>query len=135
MSEGKDSAAGNRPVALDPAVAEPVVALTETDRADRDPPAASPYLVQGRWAFSALAADGQGFRVAATGYGEGAMVWHVPHPGRWTVTAERDGTRLWSGSADADADGRLALTVPVSAIAPLLLRLRPADGASGDTAG
>ena len=132
---GQRHSQGSLYVALDPAVAEPVVALTETDRADRDPPAAVPYLVQGRWAFSALAAEGQGFRVAATGYGEGAMVWHIPQPGRWTVTAERDGARLWSGTADADADGRLALTVPVSAIAPLLLRIRPTGGASGGTAG
>jgi hypothetical protein len=128
---GQRHSQGSLYVALDPAVAEPVVALAETARADRDPPAAVPYLVEGRWAFSAFTAENQGFHVGATGYGGGSMVWQVPRPGRWTVTAERDGTRLWSGSADADADGRLALTVPVSAIAPLLLRFRPADGAAG----
>ncbi|MBK1838346.1 hypothetical protein JHL17_13060 [Azospirillum sp. YIM B02556] len=134
---GQRHSQGSLYVALDPAVAEPVVALAETDRADRDPPAALPYLVEGRWAFSGLSAEGQGqgerqgFRVAAAGYGEGAMVWRVPRPGRWSVTAERDGTRLWSGAAEADADGRLALTVPVTAVAPLLLRFRPADGAAG----
>jgi len=128
---GQRHSQGSLYVALDPAAAEPVVALAEASRADRDPPAAMPYLVQGRWAFSAFAPDDQGFHVSATGYGAGGMVWQVPRPGRWTVTAERNGTRLWSGSADADADGRLALTVPVSAIAPLLLRFRATDGAAG----
>ncbi|QCG89530.1 hypothetical protein [Azospirillum sp. TSH100] len=128
---GQRHSQGSLYVALDPAVAEPVVALAEPGRADRDPPAARPYLVEGRWAFSALTPESQGFHVAATGYGGGSMVWQVPRPGRWTVTAERDGTRLWTGSADADPGGRLALSVPVSAIAPLLLRFRPADGAAG----
>lgn len=132
---GQRHSQGSLYVALDPAVAEPVVALAEIDRADRDPPASLPYLVEGRWAFSALAGEGQGFRVAATGYGEGAMVWRVPRPGPWTITAERDGTVLWTGSATADEDGRLALTVPVSGIAPLLLRLRPILRPTGGVAG
>ncbi|MBF5094097.1 hypothetical protein F1643_05945 [Azospirillum sp. INR13] len=128
---GQRHSQGSLYVALDPAVAEPVVALAEVDRADRDPPASVPYLVEGRWAFSALAGEGAGFRVAATGYGEGSMVWRVPRSGPWTVTAERDGAVLWTGSATADEDGRLTLTVPVSGIAPLLLRLRPTGGVAG----
>ncbi|MBP2300611.1 polysaccharide deacetylase family protein [Azospirillum picis] len=133
---GQRHTQGSLYVALDPAVAEPVVALAATERGDIDPPAPVPYLIDGRWAFSGLSLDGGGFSVTADGYGDGAMVWHVPQPGRYAVTVERDGEAVWSGTATADADGRLALTVPVAgipsgAVRPLRLRLRPADGAAG----
>jgi len=114
---------GSLYVALDPAVAEPVVALTDTDRADADPPAPRPYLVHGRWPLAGLAVEGEGFRVRAQGFGAGAMVWHVPNPGRYAVVAERDGRELWRGTAEAGADGRLAFTVEADAVAPLTLRV------------
>ncbi|AWK89182.1 polysaccharide deacetylase family protein [Azospirillum thermophilum] len=119
---------GSLYVSLDPVVAEPVVALEETERADRDPPATVPYLIEGRWALAGLAADGPGgaFRVAAQGYGDGTLTWQVPVSGRWLVTAERNGTRVWQGEAEAGADGRLPVTVAAPAVEPLLLRLRPA---------
>lgn len=117
---------GSLYVALDPAAAEPVVALTDVERADIDPPAPKPYLVQGRWVFRGLAADGAGFRVAAQGFGMGEMVWHMPAPGRYAVTAERDGAVLWRGEAEATADRRLSVTVETSAIQPLTLRVQPA---------
>ncbi|MCG5242526.1 hypothetical protein ACIU1J_18155 [Azospirillum doebereinerae] len=122
---GQRHAQGSLYVALDPAVAEPVVALAEVERADLDPPAAQPYLVEGRWAFFGRQTEGNGFRVGATGYGDGAMVWRVPAPGRYTVSAERDGSVLWSGTAEAGADNRLSVTVAASAIRPLTLRVSP----------
>lgn len=113
---------GSLYVALDPAVAEPVVALADLDRADVDPPAGRPYLVQGRWALAGLALTAGGFTVRAQGFGPGGMVWRVPGPGRWTVAAERDGRTLWSGAAEAGADGRLAVTIGAGAEVPLTLR-------------
>ncbi|MCW2243391.1 polysaccharide deacetylase family protein [Azospirillum canadense] len=115
---------GSLYVALDPAVAEPVVALGEAARADQDPPVARPYLVQGRWAFNGLVVDGGGFRVGAQGYGKGEMVWHVPEPGRYAVTAERGGAILWESEADVGADRRLSVAVDAAAIRPLTLRVR-----------
>ncbi|HEY0832727.1 MAG TPA: hypothetical protein VGE72_02360, partial [Azospirillum sp.] len=102
---------GSLYVALDPAVAEPVVALMDVERADADPPAQRPYLVHGRWLLAGLVTEGEGFRVWAQGFGAGAMLWHVPAPGRYAVVAERDGRELWRGTAEAGADGRLAFTV------------------------
>ncbi|HYH38320.1 MAG TPA: hypothetical protein VD860_08885 [Azospirillum sp.] len=113
---------GSLYVALDPAVAEPVVALADIDRADADPAAPRPYLVHGRWALAGLSVGEGGFTARAQGFGPGAMVWRVPGPGRWTVTAERDGRTLWRGAADTDADGRLTVTVAAGAEAPLTLR-------------
>ena len=112
---------GSLYVALDPDVAEPVVALADTERADADPPAPRPYLVHGRWALAGLTPTSGGFTVRAQGFGPGAMVWKV-HPGRWDVVAERDGRTLWRGDAEAGADGLLSLTVAAGAEAPLTLR-------------
>ena len=119
---------GSLYVALDPAVAEPVVALTGVERADVDPPAPRPYLVHGRWALAGLSVEGGGVSVRAQGFGPGAMVWRMPKPGRFTVVAERNGRELWRGSAETDADGRLAVTVAARAEEPLTLRIRPEGG-------
>lgn len=116
---------GSLYVALDPAVAEPVVALTDVERADIDPPASKPYLVQGRWVFRGLGTDGAGFRVAAQGFGKGEMAWHMPALGRYAITAERGGAVLWRGEAETGADRRLSVTVETSAIEPLTLRVQP----------
>jgi len=116
---------GSLYVALDPAVAEPMVALTDVERADADPAAARPYLVHGRWVFQGLATDDAGFRVGAQGFGKGEMVWHMPAPGRYAVTAERGGAVLWRGETEARADGRLSVTVDASAVQPLTLRVQP----------
>ncbi|WP_448189945.1 polysaccharide deacetylase family protein [Azospirillum sp. sgz301742] len=114
---------GSLYVALDPDVAEPVVALAGLDRGDIDPPAPRPYLVHGRWALAGLRMEGEGFTVRAQGFGPGAMVWHVPAAGRFEVTAERDGRTLWRGTADAGTDGRLSVTVAAHAETPLTLRV------------
>lgn len=110
---------GSLYVALDPAVAEPVVALTTVSRTDVDPPAPRPYLVEGRWVLEAVEAGESGFRAVAKGFGAGAMTWRVPMPGRYTVTAERSGRSLWRGEAVVGSDHRLAFTVPVAAETPL----------------
>lgn len=123
---GQRHVQGSLYVALDPAVAEPVVALAEADRADTSPPAPVPYLIEGRWNLAGLAVEGQGFRVTAQGYGAGSMSWQVPAPGRYLVEAERQGTVLWRGEAEAGADRILTLTVEVPAIRPLVLRMRAA---------
>ncbi|MBP2229628.1 hypothetical protein J2847_002927 [Azospirillum agricola] len=122
---GQRHAQGSLYVALDPAVAEPVVALAEAGRGDGDPSASQPYLVEGRWAFSGFKAEGGGFRVEAEGYGDGAMVWRVPVAGRYAVSAERGGAVLWSGEAVAGADNRLSVTVTEAAVRPLTLRVVP----------
>lgn len=113
---------GSLYVALDPDVAEPVVALKDVERADADPAPPRPYLVHGRWALAGLRLEGEGFTVRAQGFGPGAMVWQVPAPGRFAVTAERDGRTLWQAMAEAGDDGRLAVTVATRAEAPLTLR-------------
>ncbi len=118
---------GSLYVALDPAHAAPVVALAEAARADVPPPADRPYLVHGRWVLSGLALDGPGFAVRARGFGDGAMVWRVPVPGRWEAVAARAGAEVWRGSVEVGADGLLSVVVPASAVEPLDLAFRPLE--------
>ncbi|MFD1627030.1 polysaccharide deacetylase family protein [Azospirillum griseum] len=116
---------GSLYVALDPAVAQPVLALMEVERGDVPPAAPRPYLIEGRWAFWGLSVEGEGFAVAASGYGDGAMTWRLPQPGRYTLSAERAGRILWTGEAETDAENRLSLSVTVAAVEPVTLRVRP----------
>lgn len=117
---------GSLYVALDPAVAEPVAALTETDRADVPPDAPRPYLIQSRWEFSDLRLNGQGFSVTAQGYGVGEMEWHVPWPGRYDVVARRDGAEAWRGVASATQQGKtLKIAVPADGLRPLRIIVTP----------
>lgn len=117
---------GSLYVALDPAQAEPVVALTDVDRADAPPDADRPYLAHGRWVYSDFRRNGQGFTVHAQGYGEGRMEWHVPWAGRYAVTARRGGEILWRGVASVSPGERLLrVAVAADAIQPLEIVVAP----------
>jgi polysaccharide biosynthesis protein PelA len=121
---GQRHSQGSLYVALDPTVATPVVALVEGERGDVPPPAPVPYLIEGRWAFSGLRTDGEGFTVTASGYGDGAMTWRLPLTGRYTVRAERDGRLLWSSEAQTDDQNRLSVAIAVSAVQSVTLRVQ-----------
>ncbi len=118
---------GSLYVALDPAVPHPVVALMEVERGDTPPAAPRPYLIDGRWAFWGLSVEGEGegFAVAASGYGDGTMTWRMPRPGRYAASVERDGRILWAAEVETDADQTLSLTATVMAVEPVTLRVRP----------
>ncbi len=93
---------GSLYVALDPAEPEPVVALG--DGGSRLPP----HLEQSRWAVRQMRRDGDGLRFLAYGFGAGDMVWRVA-PGAVYTLETADGGRR---TVRADAEGRLALTLP-----------------------
>ena len=104
---------GSLYVALDNAVAEPVVALRTYDRPDRNPEAPVPYLVEARWRVEGLERHGPDWRFRAHGFGAGAFVWRVPTAGRYAVTADAgDGPR--PVTATAGQDGVLTFTLPVA---------------------
>lgn len=117
---------GSLYVALDPAEREPIIALTDVDRADAPPDAPRPYLSHGRWVFSDLRLSGQSFTVRAQGYGAGAMEWRVPWAGRYAVTARRGGEILWRGVASvAPGEQMLRAVVAADAIQPLEISVAP----------
>lgn len=116
---------GSLYVALDPAVAVARVALQRSDSADtRDPGQVAPALVSSRWTFSKRRLEGCSLAVEAQGFGRGDMLWQTVPGRRYHVTATRDGATVGEAEAVADAMGRLALNLDVSAIEPLELGLR-----------
>lgn len=101
-------------VALDAAVDEPMVAVTDTV-GEGEPGA---LLLSSRWRFSDLRRGGCGFSATATGYGKGAMRWGGLDTGRYRVGAVRDGRELWAREATS-VDGVLEVEVAADAIEPL----------------
>ncbi len=104
-------------VALDPAVPEPRIVLT-----DRPQPAA--LLVSARWPVEAVIrqADRVGF-TAVQGFGPGEMRWQMPAPGRYRIT-----TGDQAQSAEAGADRMLSFTLPAGLPAGVRTSIAPQQG-------
>lgn len=118
---------GSLYVALDPADAEPVVALTAHDLSDRAPDAPRAYLIDSRWPVEALRSEESGFAFTAQGYGAGEMTWKVPRPGRYRVVAD-DGERRLDSIAEAGPDGVLTFTLRTRRTVPTGVTVRFVGG-------
>lgn len=122
---------GSLYVALDPAVAAPVVALRDHPHPDRPPAAPRPYLMDARWPVRdvAVADDGLAVAFTASGYGAGEMRWKVPGgAGPWIVEADLpDGPRRQRITVAEDGVARFVLA-PGTVTAPVRVRLAPAQG-------
>ena len=96
-------------VALDPSVAEPVVALT--DRQDFMAPAAAehPYLIESRWPITQMTAEGATVMATLEGYGPLSMRWVLPSPGVWQVRGIQAGDERMSLRVTVGEDRRLSL--------------------------
>jgi hypothetical protein len=121
---GQNHFQGSLYVALDPAVAEPIVALTANPRTDVAPPASRAYLVESRWLIEALEVEGAAFSFRARGFGAGEMTWHVPAAGRYEVVAD-DGERSLTTFVDVGEDGQLPLTIGTRRFAPAAVTVKP----------
>jgi polysaccharide biosynthesis protein PelA len=111
-------------VALDPAVARPIITLRarteEAGATDASSPVAS--LISSRWSLSNRADSACGFSVNVQGYGAGEMTW-ATQPGRgFRVTVERKGIKLTEQIQWADQSGTLSLRLDENAMEPLALR-------------
>lgn len=97
---------GSLYVALDPAVAEPVIALTGHDHPDRPPVATVPYLIDARWPVHDVRRDGdREVAFSTSGFGAGAMRWAVPGTGDWTLRVEGPDGALTTATLTPEADG------------------------------
>jgi polysaccharide biosynthesis protein PelA len=124
--------AGSLYVTLDPAVAEPVIAIRPAD-ANAVPVA---QLIESRWTLSSLKRGECEVTAAAQGFGAGEMTWIGLKPGPHILTASRRGAVLASRRVSADAIGRMSVRLATSAIEPLQLSIacapaRPAPAAAG----
>jgi hypothetical protein len=96
-------------VALDPSVAQPIVALS--DRADLLAPALAPhpYLVDSRWPISQMITDGAKVTVSLEGFGALSMSWIVPEPGVWRMRGRQADDERLSLRLTVGEDRRLVL--------------------------
>ena len=101
---------GSLYVSLDPEVATPVIALTDRGHPLDPDPSGRPYLFESRWPVRGLTADGdEALSVSAEGFGQLAMTWIVPRPGRWRVRIGQDEETVWSDTIDVGEDRRLTI--------------------------
>lgn len=119
---------GSLYVALDPAVAEPVVALKAVsgDGASGGKVAAGfdrAHLIESRWDVHGLNIEPCALSAKVKGYGPGQMRWGGVKAGNWHVTVGGSKPVV----AVADASGTLTLTVEADARAGLDLEMRCAD--------
>lgn len=110
-------------VALDAAVARPIVSLSDnpavlelTDGA----PVAS--LVSSRWSFSKRSDRPCGFSIEAQGFGLGEMTWQFRPERAMRIVTERGGVQLSEEIRWADRSGLLKLRIETPALEPLNLR-------------
>ncbi len=104
-------------VALDEAVGVVDVALSN------GPHSSDLALVDSRWRLRNVVRAPGSIAFEARGYGPGQMQWRAKPGSSYAVTARRSTGVVWSGFAEADADGRLAIAVPVAAIEPVSIEL------------
>jgi polysaccharide biosynthesis protein PelA len=115
---GANLHAGSLYVTLDPAVAEPMIAVRAAAK-----PSAVARLNESRWTLSALQRGDCEVTAEAQGFGVGDMSWSGLKPGPHILTATRRGVVLASRRVTADASGRMTARLATSAIEPLQLRI------------
>jgi len=76
---------GSLYVYLDPAVAQPVIALKTDDRYYTQPQESIAYLIESRWPIASLNRGGGHIDFTAQGYGAGEMIWQAA-PGTYRIS-------------------------------------------------
>ncbi|MCR8548670.1 hypothetical protein M4578_12595 [Salipiger sp. P9] len=107
-------------LALDPAVPEARIALSET-------PSSAPLLIESGWSLSGLTREDCGFRLRAEGFGPGRMTWGGLPDGALFLTVTRGGAPLWSGEATVSG-GIARIDLPLRARPPVEISARCAEG-------
>ena len=116
-------------VSLDPAVAQPVVALRSraATEADASNPVLSPTepllsLVEARWQLSGRTVANCAQTAQAQGYGPGDMTFEGKVNKPFRITVSRNGQTLSEEIRWTGADGRLELHYAIDALAPVELK-------------
>jgi polysaccharide biosynthesis protein PelA len=124
---GDNTHGGSLYVTLDPAVAEPVIAVRSGTSAKAASAKSVPRLIESRWTLSAVERAPCAVTAEAQGFGAGDMTWSGLTPGPHIITASRRGAALATRRVLADTTGRLTVRLATSAIEPLQLRISCAD--------
>jgi len=116
---------GSLYVALDAAVARPIVAIKGHVAGEPLPAEKAPYLADSRWRVEGFAyADNGEATFTAQGYGPGTMRWRVNRPGLYRVVIESDEDTKTSITTKAGDDGLLDFTVNAPALNPVRITFR-----------
>jgi polysaccharide biosynthesis protein PelA len=114
-------------VALDANVEQATVALKATVPTSHYEDTTSASLTESRWRVRGLVRKRCEFDFQATGFGPGQFLWSDLPAGRYRIEVARESDVIWTGTAVADADGRLQTTIPLTAISPLDIKMSCAD--------
>jgi hypothetical protein len=117
---GQSRHGGSLYVALDAAVDPAEVVLCDCRPDD------GPSLVSSRWWLRKAVRGPDRITVDAQGLGTGEFEWHGRSGATYHVVARRGTDVLWTGRADADPEGRFAITIPIAALEPLSLEIAAA---------
>lgn len=117
---------GSLYVFLDPQVAYPVIKLINNDFIAPHPPSQVPYILESSWQIRNLIQSKNLLMFAVYGFGPGKLQWKLPEAGRFTVTAYKKGTLVFTDEVKSDADNILTVLFPptLHAITPLDVTFR-----------
>lgn len=117
---------GSLYVALDPAVAEPVVAITELDEADDYPQAERPYLIDSHWPiFGMEVLKNGGFEFSVQGFGLDQARWWVPQTGQYRIRWQHPSGRELEWMTQVREDHVLGVTLPMPPMQAAHLVIEP----------
>ncbi len=118
---GQRHTQGSLYIALDSAIAAPIVALRERsgDAAESD----DVHLIHGRWAVTRLQHNEAGFTFLTQGFGAGEMAWRARPNAPYTISAEAEGREVFRETGVADQNGILSFTIDAAGIDPLAVRV------------
>ncbi len=104
---------GSLYVTLDKSVPTAIVALREYADSTSEPSSAIPYLVTSSWQIWGVKRGTDSFSFNAQGFGEGRMVWKVPHAGRYRLRISHEGGEAEYRVVDVDNKKELRFVLPV----------------------
>ncbi len=122
---GHNRHSGSLYVALDPAAAQPVLALRKVapDASGEQAPGRT-HLIESRWDVRELSVGDCAVSANAKGYGPGQMRWAGVKPGPWHIKLHQAGQAKQSFDAVADASGVLDVSLDADARSGLSLEMR-----------
>ncbi len=98
---------GSLYVALDPSKHEAEILLTQLQQVGYYPESSKPYLIDSRWLINNLTFINNSLMFTTQGYGRGAMKWHVPVKGKYSLEVNQNNKTILTKLLQTDEDSIL----------------------------
>lgn len=105
---------GSLYVALDPAAAEPVLALTDNHTPHRLPDSAVPYLVESSAMLEGVTATADALSYQVKGFGKTVQTWKMPASGKYAITVTKNKQTVVNSTVSAGNGNTITLEVDTS---------------------